>query len=53
LAERLDGVDVSNRKVGDIFKLPWNAARVLIAEGWAEMIERRRQPRPFQRSFAR
>ena len=29
--------------------LPWREALILIAEGWAEMIERRRQPREFAR----
>ena len=41
LAECLDGVDLSSRRVGEVFSLPLQAARLLIAEGWAEMIERR------------
>jgi hypothetical protein len=45
LAERIDGIDISGRTVGDVFQLPWQSARLLIAEGWAEIIERRRKPR--------
>jgi hypothetical protein len=35
LAEVIDGVDLTARTVGDIFKLPASDARLLIAEGWA------------------
>jgi len=36
LADFLDGVDVSNRRVGDVFELSTFEAHLLIAEGWAE-----------------
>lgn len=36
LAEYIDGVDLSGRKVGDMFDLPVLEAHLLIAEGWAE-----------------
>ena len=36
LATMLDGVDVSALEIGDIVELPDNAARILIAERWAE-----------------
>jgi hypothetical protein len=45
LADMIDGVDLSAYRVGEVLHLPWHAARLLIAEGWAEMIERRRHPR--------
>ena len=35
LAEFIDGVDLSNRRVGDVFELPEPAGRLLLAEGWA------------------
>jgi hypothetical protein len=35
LAERLDGVDLSNCAVGDLMDLPDEKARLLVAEGWA------------------
>lgn len=42
LADCVDGIDISSRRVGEVFALPVQAARLLIAEGWAEMIDRRR-----------
>lgn len=36
LADFLDGVDVSDRRVGDTFELPTVEAHLLIAEGWAQ-----------------
>jgi len=36
LADWLDGIDVSDRRVGEIFDLPIRDAQLLIAEGWAE-----------------
>ncbi len=45
LADAIDGVDLSAFRVGDVLQLPWRSAWLLIAEGWAEMIERRRGPR--------
>jgi hypothetical protein len=39
LAERLNGVDLSKVHVGDSLDLPARDARILIAEGWAELVE--------------
>ena len=38
LAESIDGIDLSNRQVGDLILLPSHSARLLIAEGWAEKV---------------
>lgn len=38
LANRLDGVDVSRVRVGDILELPDADAAALIAEGWAQPV---------------
>ena len=38
LAARLNGIDVTNQRVGDIMQLPDRAAAMLIAEGWAEAV---------------
>jgi hypothetical protein len=35
LAECLDGVDVSDRQVGDVLDLPRREAELLVAERWA------------------
>jgi hypothetical protein len=35
LAEKLNGVDVSTRCVGDVIDLPRREAELLVAEGWA------------------
>jgi len=43
LAERVNGVDLSKVHVGDSFDLPSKDARILIAEGWAELVEPPRQ----------
>jgi len=48
LAEWIDGIDLRRRRVGEVFNAPTAVARLLIAEGWAEMIERRRHPRNTQ-----
>jgi hypothetical protein len=40
LAERLDGVDLSSRSVGDVFEMAPREARLLIEEGWAVPYER-------------
>ena len=40
LAEMIDGVDLSRRQVGDVFDLPGEQARLLLAEEWA-ITERR------------
>ena len=39
LAERVNGVDLSKVHVGDALDLPSRDARILIAEGWAELVE--------------
>jgi hypothetical protein len=39
LAARLNGVDLSRLNVGDIVELPEAAARMMIAERWAEQAE--------------
>ena len=36
-ANSLNGVDLSGRRVGEIFDLRSDAAAILIAEGWAEL----------------
>lgn len=38
LASRLNGIDVSGCRVGDVIELPEEAARMLIAEGWADTV---------------
>jgi hypothetical protein len=38
LAERLDGVDVSARAVGDVFEVTHQEGELLVAEGWAVQI---------------
>jgi hypothetical protein len=40
LADRIDGIDLSNHEVGDVIDLPDRKARMLVAEGWG-VIERR------------
>ena len=35
LAESIDGVDLGEWRVGDVFEVPASAARLLLAEGWA------------------
>lgn len=42
LADLLDGVNVSQKRVGDVLDLRPEEARALIAEGWATADERRR-----------
>ena len=39
LAEEIDGVDLSQRRVGDEFPLPESQARLLVAERWAVALE--------------
>jgi hypothetical protein len=57
LAERLDGIDVSSRQVGDVLDLTPREAGLLVAEQWAvperrsgtgapPSIERRRADKP-------
>jgi hypothetical protein len=38
LANEIDGVDLTDRRVGEIMYLPPPQARLLIAEGWAEPV---------------
>jgi hypothetical protein len=45
LADWIDGIDLRRRRVGEVFIAPATMARLLIAEGWAELIERRRHER--------
>lgn len=35
LADSIDGVDLVDRRIGDVFEVPEVAARLLLAEGWA------------------
>jgi hypothetical protein len=39
LAEVIDGIDLSDRRVGDVVDLPKHDAEVLMAEGWASPVE--------------
>jgi hypothetical protein len=39
LAEVIDGIDLSDRRVGDVLNLPKHDAEVLLAEGWASPVE--------------
>jgi hypothetical protein len=39
LAEVIDGIDLSDRRVGDVMNLPKHDAEVLLAEGWASPVE--------------
>ena len=49
LAAVLNGVDVSSLQVGDIIELPDSAAKMMIAEGWAELVV---EPQSFVRSLS-
>ena len=40
LADQLDGIDVADRREGDILDLPSREAKMLVEERWA-MVERR------------
>jgi hypothetical protein len=44
LADVVNGIDLSKRSVGDVFELPHHAAKVLVDEGWATLIDRRVTP---------
>ena len=35
LAERVDGIDLTGRRVGDVLELPDREALCLMSEGWA------------------
>ena len=39
LAEAIDGIDLSDRRVGDVVDLPTHDAQILLAEGWASPVE--------------
>ena len=41
LAEQIDGIDLTRHRVGDFLVVSQRAAALLIAEGWAELAERR------------
>ena len=45
LAEQIDGIDLTRHRVGDFLLVSQRAAALLIAEGWAELAERRRTAR--------
>jgi hypothetical protein len=38
LARYLNGVDLTSLKVGECVNLPDSVARMLLAEGWAELV---------------
>ena len=40
LAEAIDGIDLSDHRVGDVVDLPKHDAEILLAEGWASPVER-------------
>ena len=39
LAEIIDGIDLSDRRVGDVVDLPRHEAEILLAEGWASPVD--------------
>jgi len=39
LAEVINGIDLSDRRVGDVVDLPRHDAEILLAEGWASRVE--------------
>jgi len=41
LANALNNTDLSHCAIGDIFDLPPTAARMLVSEGWAEIVDQR------------
>ena len=45
LAEKIDGVSLKGKQVGQTLDLPRRDAQLLILEGWAELIERRKERR--------
>jgi hypothetical protein len=48
-ADSIDGIDLSERQVGDRLPLPSRDARMLIAEGWAEPVASQEQRTPSAR----
>jgi len=49
-AERIDGVDLSRRRVGAVIDLTAREARTLIAEGWAVLEDESRTGRAVHRN---
>ena len=45
LADVVDGINLCPYRVGEKLYLPWREAMILMAEGWAELVERRSRPR--------
>jgi hypothetical protein len=45
LALMVDGVDLTNRRVGEVFEASAGDARTLIAEGWATLADEGRRGR--------
>jgi len=45
LAEVINGIDLSDRRVGDVVDLPKHEAEMLLAEGWASPVEPARRRR--------
>jgi hypothetical protein len=39
LCDRIDGIDLSRYRVGDVLDLSMYEAALLIAEGWAEKVD--------------
>ncbi|HMJ82973.1 MAG TPA: hypothetical protein VK504_07390 [Vicinamibacterales bacterium] len=39
LAEAIDGIDLSDRRVGDVVDLSKHDAEMLLAEGWASPVD--------------
>ena len=53
LAERIDGIDLSNHAVGDVIDLPERKARILVAEGWGVLELRSREGSSLVLAFRR
>jgi len=53
LAARLDGIDLSNRQVGDVLRLSLHDAQLLIAEAWAEPVSEDKVVHPKSRRARR
>lgn len=53
LAEKIDGIDLSNHEVGDVIDLPERKARMLVAEGWGVIERRSREGRSLVLAFRR
>jgi hypothetical protein len=52
LAEMLDGVDLSEHHVGEVFDLPEGEARLIVAEEWAEPVNDQSPEAPVENGFA-